>query len=623
MSAIWDSGRRDFQSDAPAGGGDLEGARLSHRAVTWSLAAILAVVFLAYLNTLRFDFVHDDRFQILGNTWLRAWRYLPRYFAGSVWAFQHPGFRGTYYRPAFLLWFRIQYLLFGTKPFGWHLCTIACHLGATILAYFTAARLLEDRLAALFTALIFGLHPTHAEAVAWVSGVTEPLFAVFLLSSYIFYLKQRTNPGRSHAYLAGSLAFYVLACFSKETAVIMPLIIFASEMMLNGRRDHAERGSLRRSLDALKVIAPYLALLAVYIVARIVALRGFQFVKEDHSYLSMILTWPSVIWFYIRHLFWPVGLNPFYADDFVTHWDVRTVVLPAIPVVIAGLGLWLWIKASPKAAVAALWMVVPVLPVLDLRAFISGQLVHDRYLYLPSFGFAMLMALAVRRLRLGPSRMYGQLVPQLALMGTMVVAMMCMVVRATACYADQDAFITYVNQTSAKEHIANMDLATLLGNRGHLTEAIQVYQQLLVDNPDSWNLNYNLGYAYYVIGKIPEADRYLTHAMEIDPNLPDGLFYLGLTKLKLGDVNAAAAYVQRAIMINPDADHYHFAMGIIRKLQGNLPGAVSEFKSELEIDPDNSTARQQIEEIESGAGGSGNRPSPNGSIPPSGTDPSQ
>src|ERR1019366_10178289 len=134
--------------------------------------------------------------------------------------FLHPAFRGTFYRPIFLLWFRLQYLVFGLNPWGWHLCTVLCHVGVTLLAYFTAARLLKDRLGALIAALIFGLHPTHAEGVAWVSGVTEPLFAIFLFASYLCYLKKRTEPARARIYLAASLALYALASLSKETAVV-------------------------------------------------------------------------------------------------------------------------------------------------------------------------------------------------------------------------------------------------------------------------------------------------------------------------------------------------------------------------------------------------------------------
>ncbi len=602
-------------SGTPLSATGLPGAPLSGRATTLALALILAVVFLAYLDTLWFQFVHDDRFQILGNTWLRSWKYLPRYFTADVWAFLHPVFRGTFYRPIFLLWFRLQYLVFGLHPWGWHLCTVLCHVGVTLLVYYTAARLLEDRLAALFATLIFGLHPTHADAVAWVSGVTEPLGAIFLFASYLCYLKKRAGPAHARTYLVASLGLYALASLSKETAVILPFIIFACELLWSERTTPSWwRAWAQRSLEAFKVAAPYLALFAIYMVARVFSLQGFQNTKEAHSFLSMFLTWPSVLWFYIQHLIWPTRLSPFYSMEYCTHLDVRNVLMPAIPVLVAGAGLWFWAKRSPKAATATIWMVIPILPVLNLRAFIEGHLVHDRYLYLPSFGFAMLVALGMRHLQLGPGWLLGQPAVQLGLAGIIGLSMALGVVQATACFANETTFFTYVTSMSPEGHRSNMNLAGILGQQGHLDEAIKIYQEIWPTQPDNWDVNYNLGYAYYLTGKLPEADRYLSRAVQIDASRPDAFFYLGLTKLKRGDIDAAAANVQRAVIIRPDADHYHFALGVIFKLQGNLPGALSEFHQEMDLDPNNTSARQQAQEIEA-AQAAGQKGTPPGSAP--------
>jgi len=600
------------ESGSSAPSCQLPGEPLSGRAAAVGLGLILVLVFLAYCNTLWFQFVYDDRFQILGNTWLRAWKYLPRYFTADVWAFEHPGFRATFYRPIFLVWFRLQYLVFGLNPWGWHLCTVLCHVGVTALAYFTALRLLKDRLAALFTALIFGLHPTHAEGVAWVSGVSEPLFALFLFGSYLCYLKKRQRDAWAHLYLAASLLLFALACLSKETAVVLPLVIFACELLWNepssGAQSHAW---MRRLLEALKVALPYFGLVVVYLGARLLSLRGFQNTKEPHSYLSMVLTWPSVFWFYIQHLFWPTRLSPFYSREFYSHIDLHHVILPAIPVLIAAAGLWLWARRSPKAAVAAIWLIVPILPVLNLRAFIEGHLVHDRYLYLPSFGFAMLVAMGLRHLDYG-GRVLGQPILQVGLAGVIAAAMGVGIYQATACYADEAAFFTYVTSMSPEGHSSQTDLAGLLGNQGHLDEAIKIYEQVWPTHQDDWDVNYNLGYAYYLTGRIPKADRYLSRAVQIDPTRPDAFFYLGLAKLKLGDVNGAAANVQRAVTIRPDAEHYHFALGVIFRVQGNLPGALSEFRQEVDLSPDNTSAREQAQEIEAAmaAGQKGTAPAP-------------
>jgi tetratricopeptide (TPR) repeat protein len=567
--------------------------------VALALGLTLTVVFLAYLDTLWFQFVLDDRFQIDDNTWLRSWRYLPRYFTGDVWSFMHPTFPGNLYRPLFLLWFRLQYMAFGLKPWGWHFCTVLAHAGVTLLVYYLAVRLLQDRRAALFSTLIFGLHPVHVEAVAWVSGVTEPMLALFLIASFLCYLHRRTEHPHDRAYLVASLVLYVLAMLAKETALVLPMIILGSELIGIGPVDTTRwRAWLHRGWAALAVITPYVVLSAAYLGLRVMALHGFQNPRESHPFFSMVLTWPSVLWFYTRHLVWPVGMGPFYDMDYVTHLDFRNVLLPALAVVLIAAGLSVLAARSRKAALATLWLVLPILPVLNLRVFTEGHFVHDRYLYLPSIGFAMLVGMGLSRLQIGSARLLGQPAVQVALAAVLALGLSTRITEETAYFADPMTFYTRASTMSAYGEGSQVNLAGVLGEHGHLDEAIKIYQQVLPTEPDNWAVNYNLGYAYYLTGRLAEADRLLGHAVEIEPNHPDAFFFLGLTKLKMGDVNAAAADVQRAVSIRPDAQHYHFALGLIFKLQGNLPGALSEFQQELDLDPDNTSARQLAEEIE-------------------------
>ena len=82
------------------------------------------------------------------------------------------------------------------------------------------------------------------------------------------------------------------------------------------------------ALGACRMAIPYVAVFAVYMVARLLALKGFQNTKEDHTYLAMFLTWPSVLWFYIQHLVWPTHLNPFYFRDFYTHVTCAMLCFP-------------------------------------------------------------------------------------------------------------------------------------------------------------------------------------------------------------------------------------------------------------------------------------------------------
>ena len=165
---------------------------------------------------------------------------------------------------------------------------------------------------------------------------------------------------------------------------------------------------------------------------------------------------------------------------------MRNVVLPTFIVGAVGLGLIFGSARSPKIALAFTWMLVPLLPALDLRAFIEGHLVHDRYLYLPSFGFAMLVALGIRHLNVG-SRLLGQPALQLGIAGVLALAMGMEIDRATACFASDATFFPYVAAISKHGNPSEWDLAALLGSQGHLQKPLSFTIELLPSQPDSWD----------------------------------------------------------------------------------------------------------------------------------------
>ncbi len=61
------------------------------RELTWLtgmalLGLTLAFTFVAYSGTLGYQFAYDDRFQIVESPYIRAWRFVPRYFTEHVWS---------------------------------------------------------------------------------------------------------------------------------------------------------------------------------------------------------------------------------------------------------------------------------------------------------------------------------------------------------------------------------------------------------------------------------------------------------------------------------------------------------------------------------------------------------
>src|SRR5574340_712765 len=185
---------------------------------------LLAATFIVYVGTLQFEFVYDDMGQIVNNPVVHSWRYLPWYFHSNVWMQQYAV--GNYYRPLFLFWLLLNYTLFGLQPLFWHLTTVLAHLAVTWMVYLLVRRLTSDQATAAIAALLFGLHPIHLEAVAWISGVTEPLLAMLLVPAFLCYLNYRER-GRARRWLLLSLLLFALALLTKETAVVLPALLFA------------------------------------------------------------------------------------------------------------------------------------------------------------------------------------------------------------------------------------------------------------------------------------------------------------------------------------------------------------------------------------------------------------
>src|SRR5512135_1179182 len=97
---------------------------------------ILLIAFLVYYKTLYNGFVYDDGLQVVQNHWIRDTKYIPEIFSTSVWKFL--GMETNYYRPVFHLIYMVNYLVFGLKPWGFHLVNVLFHVSVSVLVFIIA-----------------------------------------------------------------------------------------------------------------------------------------------------------------------------------------------------------------------------------------------------------------------------------------------------------------------------------------------------------------------------------------------------------------------------------------------------------------------------------------------------
>lgn len=597
---------------------------------------VCLIAALAYVGTLGYGFVYDDVLLILRNPALRDWHHVPQYFNAHLLGTLYPSAGGNYYRPLVLLWMRLNYAMFKTNPIGWHASTVSCHIVATCLVFKLAERITGQRRVALIAALLFALHPAHIESVAWISGVSDPLMSCFFLGSVLAFFQWRKSAGKIFAAL--SFALYAAALLAKETAIVIPAVIFVAawfedawfevpgsenEWRATGRTE-TERPRTTRGGDllssnlrnALRMSSGYIVIAFLYFGLRNWALHGFSH-PLPASWSQMFLTWPSVAWFYIHQLIIPFSIGEFHSLSYSDHATLLEFWAPLSALCLFLVLGWALTRrllfGTPKprgetAWFAAVLIIAPLLPVFDLRVLTAGDVVHERYLYLPSVGFVILIALALleidRRAGHGVERGPAQRVTARALFfsrGAWATVALIAVGFAVLTLTQQkqwssDVALYYRGVETAPDNLTVRDnLGNALLAAGQPVEAISKYKEVLVRNPDFWRSNYNLGVAYYRIGEGAAAERSLERAIAIDDRDPDQFIYLALAQLRLNKLKDAQGNARQAIARDPQAPGYHLVLGLIAKASVDEGAAFEAFRAETELYPDNVAARLELQ----------------------------
>jgi hypothetical protein len=572
-----------------------EGSRSEGLREQYILGVVLFITAITYLGTLRFGFVYDDFPQIQTNPFIKSWRYVPQYFVSSVWKQVYPLDSGNYYRPMFLLWTRVNYAIFGLHEMWWHLTTVLLHVLVTWLVYRLVKKMTGRFTVAWLTAMIFGVHPIHHEVVAWVSGTTESLFAAMFLAAFLAYLNSLESAKTN--WMTVSTVLYGLALLCKETAIVLPALVFACEWIAGSSQDSPDRpGLVRRFGRALMPVAFYVPTVAAYLLVRTRILSGLGHAMSNASVFTWLLTLPSILFFYVKSWFFPIRLSEFYDLFFQFRLSLRGVVLPALVVVALGIAVWLLRKplGVRTSGYAVAWLVIPLLPALDLFVFRNGELVHDRYFYVPSVGASLLVALIIERALAGqpavfgqPSRVVGAALALAAVLGSFAV-------REASFWRDDYTLYSRGHEIAPLNSTALNNLGAVMIFRQELERAQTLLEAGYQEFPGDSRFVFNLGRLNYLKKQYPTSEKYAREAVRLGPNSADSYVLLGQILLKQGKTQEAVQSFRRGVELNPYDETYHTTYGIVLKMNGDCTGADSQFGEAIALNPSDAIAHRQM-----------------------------
>ena len=485
-------------------------------------ALLLSITVALYGPALYYGFVWDDAYYIETNYRIQG---LTPVQMKAVWT-------GTYlghYAPIHHTFLALLYQLADAEPFGYHLTQLLLHAACVCLLYLILAKIESARIA-LLASLLFAVHPTNVETVAWVSETKSTLAFLFFLLSFLAFLRLRERGGWGYGVLCAVLL--VLSLLAKINTVVAPAIF----LLWDYRQ--------RRPFDkhTIASLACYFLMATLLTVVHLSSFVGSPWIDRSAYYGGLgvhLMNLPLLLFFYIQMTLVPHPLSAWY--DFPVTLDF-TATLAALWVALLAIAGFV-LRSNRQIQFWGLWFLVFLAPVLQIVPF--GIWVADRYLYIPAVG---LFVLASRFY----FQVWGRLAPVWPRWGW--AAAMCAVL------------FVFAWRTAIRLPVWKDD--------------VTLWETTIQTCPQTAHCHENLGLALMRAGQVQRGGDHLVHAVRLNP--------APLHLLNLGDALALSARnypeairIYRLALESPAASTGTFAWvtdgyaGMARAyiLQGNLEEA--------------------------------------------------
>lgn len=555
--------RKADPDSAPRAGGRGHAARATQRGGAPFLPRLIpiapvALAVLVSANSLLNRFASDDQQQVLSNAFIRDFRNLPLAFLTTVWSYVTEDIAMTmqpYFRPMFSALLTASYAIFGEAAWGWHLVNVLIHAAVTFFVFLVAREVTSRRVASALTAGFFAVHPVHAESVAWISGVTDPLMALFFLPAYLAYSRHRRSGGKY--LLPASLFLYFLALLSKETALALPILVAYVEVSRGNRTLRATAGT----------VVLFAVPTALYFVMRYYVMGGMLFGAAGARYPQSyaVLTAPLVTLKYLVLLVFPAGYSYQHYTAFVT--TMKSVAFLGPVAILAMLSAAVAALRSKELTFAAVWFIATLLPALaGLRHFDQEYLVQERYLYLPSIGFCLAGALGVEYVaKTSVWRIPGKAGAGLACAALLLV-WGGVHIKQNRIWHDSVTLFEHCVKTDPDLATARTALSGVLFNVGKLNEADSAARAAIESDPTCANAYLNLSFFAHRSGKLNEAIAELERATTAVPTneinrtiLATVYLNLGLLYSQRNEADRADGALNRSMELWPRPTAWYYA----------------------------------------------------------------
>ncbi len=517
-----------------------------------SLLFIYSISLISFSNIFKNNFVLDDFSFVVNWPLIRNLKNIPQFFTGYVPPIGQEGL----YTPLKALFHAFSYRVFGLNVVGHHIFSLLIHFTAIYLVYQIIKVLTKEDKIAFLTALFFALHPVHCESIDSIAFSIDTLGTVFMLCSFYFYVKRAQGAeAQGQKQFLLSLVFCLLAVYTQELTGILPLLIFWYEFCFHKHEISKKEMMIR--------VFPYVLIIFVYFLCKYFALGEIFKGKYiyDSFYLTMFVSIKALAKYVYLSLF-PIvlthnhviskGIYSFDVLDFDKYYVVSQSIFDwQVILSLIGIGLLVYVmlqclEKKPLISFAVGWFFLSLLPVMNILP--SGVYFAERYLYIASVGFCLLMGLYFNRLYTAKGKV-GKI--EYSLLAVGLISVICLVYGwriwlRTAEMKDEITVFQSAIKANPTSALMRNDLGIIYAQNNQQEKAIARFQEALSlrESPVTY---FAMAEAYAGMGQNEKAESSLKMAIKLDPEFADAYYNLASLYAFWARMDKAKTYLDKAM----------------------------------------------------------------------------
>ena len=509
-------------------------------------------------------------------------------------------FNGSeFFRPVQGLSFIIDTKAGDNNIFYFHLTNLLLHIINCCLVFYLLLLFNCDKRISFFLTMIFSVHPLFNQAVIWLPSRGDLLVTVFSLISFISYVKYEKS--KNLVFLLINIPSFFLAVFSKEVAVLLPLIFLLYFYFKN------KNTYKLFNVNNIIMTVIWVVIIIIYVIMRSNIVRGL--LSSDEFGIKPILHNLPVFPEFISKFFLPINLSV------LPEFSIISIIIGMI-IILAGIYLIVKNKNtfSNFSIFFTAWFLLFTVTTLLYRHWHLNSAYDylEHRAYLPLMGIILLIA----------SIKISQKILKINIILYILIFLIFSGISVTRAgiFKNSESFYTSAinkgtkisfaynnrgiirrNANDNKGALEDFDKAIQLkpdfvevyNNRalsryiqGNTNLAIQDYNKAIELKPDYAEAYRNRGIVRRISNDNKRAVDDFTKAIELVPG--DFLAYhnRGLSKSDLGDIERARKDFDKAISLNPEYIEAYFNRGKLLVTINNLNAALNDFKKAVELKPD-------------------------------------